>query len=88
MNCPKCGGETRITRSHAVVALQARRRRCVTCAHEFFTEEKLTDANVFRQLRARSMRAYRDRAPSLNPVRASKDPGDPGSSLNDTAAGR
>jgi len=64
MMCPKCGGEMRTVDSRSDVALQVRRRECEVCHHQFCSEERPADANVFRSARARSMRAFRARSPA------------------------
>lgn len=64
MICPKCGGEMRTVDSRSAVALQVRRRECQVCHHRFCSEEKPAESNVFRQVQARSMRAFRAKAPA------------------------
>ena len=64
MNCPKCGGVTRVSHVNKEAKVIRRYRKCQVCGNRFITEqphEKIVPARkntIFSDAKVREMRAY------------------------------
>lgn len=45
MNCPKCGGNTKVTDSRSDSKSVHRRRKCILCGNVFYTAETKSDSD-------------------------------------------
>ena len=64
MNCPKCGGVTRVSHVKQEAKISRRYRRCQICGNRFITEqphERVVSARkntIFSDAKVRAMRVY------------------------------
>lgn len=62
MECPKCGGKTRVIDSGKYIGSVFRQRKCTECDYRFWTEENVSEDPVtIRSFVSYKKRNYRNR---------------------------
>ena len=59
MDCPVCGGMTRVIDSVSDCESVYRRRRCLKCDYRFFTTETESDNKDFNRLKKEAWEKYK-----------------------------
>ena len=59
MECPECGGKTIVVNSRKYAGAVYRKRKCVECNYQFFSEEMEIDRKSNKELLINAMRPKR-----------------------------